>query len=117
VHYHHALPRPPPAASSANPSTGLHLEPQLHIPTPDEDPLPVESTFTDNETSGAEVDSAEGPCNPPSVEDDEPHTGNTPPQSRQVIEEQTTHFSLGSQLFPHSGEPFDLTLVRDAYQE
>ncbi|KAH6949601.1 hypothetical protein DER45DRAFT_588433 [Fusarium avenaceum] len=101
MHYHHALPRPPPAASSTNPSTGLYLEPQLHIPTPDESPLLVESTFTDNEPSGTEVGSAEGPCNPPSVEDDEPHTGNTPPQSRQAIEEQTTHFNLGSQLFPH----------------
>ncbi|KAG6996319.1 hypothetical protein FocnCong_v014817 [Fusarium oxysporum f. sp. conglutinans] len=103
VHYHHTLPRPSPAASSTYTSTGLHLEPQPHIPTPDEHPLPVESNLTDNEPSGGEVDSAEEPCDLPSVEDDDPHTDNTPLQSRQVIEEQTTHFSLGSQSFPHSG--------------
>ncbi|KAJ0129459.1 hypothetical protein HZ326_27448 [Fusarium oxysporum f. sp. albedinis] len=60
--YHHALSRQSPAASSTDPSTGLHLESQLHIPIPDKDPLPVESTLIDNEPSGVEVDSAEGPC-------------------------------------------------------
>lgn len=42
VHYHHALSRQSPAASSTDSSTGFHLEPQIHIPIPDEDPLPVE---------------------------------------------------------------------------
>ncbi|EWZ79012.1 hypothetical protein FOWG_16789 [Fusarium oxysporum f. sp. lycopersici MN25] len=75
VHYHHALSQQSPAASSTDPSTGFHLESQLHIPIPDEDPLPVESTLIDHEPSGVEVDSAEGPCDLPSVEDDDPHTG------------------------------------------
>ncbi|EXA32201.1 hypothetical protein FOVG_16572 [Fusarium oxysporum f. sp. pisi HDV247] len=60
VHYHHALSQQSPAASSTDPSTGFHLESQLHIPIPDEDPLPVESTLIDHEPSGVEVDSAEG---------------------------------------------------------
>ncbi|KAH7199245.1 hypothetical protein BKA60DRAFT_642184 [Fusarium oxysporum] len=117
VHYHHALSQQSPAASSTDPSTGFHLESQLHIPIPDEDPLPVESTLIDHEPSGVEVDSAEEPCDLPSVEDDDPHTGNTTPQSRQVLEEQMTHFSLGTQSIPHSGKSLHLTPVRDACQE
>ncbi|KAH7220405.1 uncharacterized protein BKA55DRAFT_697460 [Fusarium redolens] len=115
VHYHHTLSRQSPAASSTDPSTGFHLESQLHIPIPDEDPLPVESTLIDHEPSGVEVDSAEGPCDLPSVEDDDPHTGNATPQSRQVIEEQTTHFSLGTQSIPHSASLHHIDDVADGH--
>ncbi|KAF5627601.1 hypothetical protein F25303_10754 [Fusarium sp. NRRL 25303] len=115
VHYHHALSQQSPAASSTDPSTGFHLESQLHIPIPDEDPLPVESTLIDHEPSGVEVDSAEGPCDLPSVEDGDPHTGNTTPQSRQVIEEQTTHFSLGTQSIPHSASLHHIDDVADGH--